>query len=135
MWLLGATVAVAVLFLFTGCRSVRYVPVETVRTDSLYLTKVERDSIHVMDSVTVMVKGDTVWRDRWRIEYRDRLRTDTTYIERCDTVQVPLPVEAQLTKWQQARVTLGEVLLALLAIGVLVAVGIIAKKKIFGASD
>ena len=54
----------------TSCRSVRYVPVETVKHDSVYFNKVVRDSIHVKDSVLVIVKGDTV--TEFRYKYVDR---------------------------------------------------------------
>ena len=49
----------------TSCRSVRYVPVETVKHDSVYVGKVVRDSVFVKDSVLV-VKGDTVTEYRWK---------------------------------------------------------------------
>ena len=56
----------------TSCRSVRYVPVETVKHDSVYFNKVVRDSIHVKDSVLVIVKGDTVTEFRYKYIYRDK---------------------------------------------------------------
>ena len=52
-------VGIALLLLFGSCRSIRYVPVETIRTDSLYLTVHERDSIHIKDSVYIREKGDS----------------------------------------------------------------------------
>ena len=75
-------VGIALLLLFGSCRSIRYVPVETIRTDSLYLTVHERDSIHIKDSVYIREKGDSVFVDKWHIVYRDRMKRDTVYIER-----------------------------------------------------
>ena len=91
----------------TSCRSVRYVPVETVKHDSVYFNKVVRDSIHVKDSVLVIVKGDTVIEFRYKYVYRDKAKTDTAYVSRTDTIRVPYPVEARLTKWQQFKMDVG----------------------------
>ena len=90
-----------------SCRSTRYVPVETVKHDSVYFNKVVRDSIHVKDSVLVIVKGDTVIEFRYKYVYRDKAKTDTAYVSRTDTIRVPYPVEAKLTKWQRFRMDVG----------------------------
>lgn len=55
-----SVVAVLALTWLTSCRSIQYVPVETVHTDTLYQKVVQRDSIHIHDSVTIREKGDTV---------------------------------------------------------------------------
>ena len=56
-----------------SCRSVKYVPVETVKTDSVYVNKVQRDSIRLQDSIFVFVKGDTVRIEKYKYLYRDRV--------------------------------------------------------------
>ena len=95
---------------FAGCRTVKYVPVETVRTDSVYVDRWQRDSVYVRDSVWVnrWVVGDTVFVDKvvykWR--YRDRWRRDTVAVTKRDSVEVPVPVEKPLGWWQQARLKL-----------------------------
>lgn len=91
----------------TSCRSVRYVPVETVKHDSVYVGKVVRDSIHVKDSVLVIVKGDTVTELRYKYVYQEKEKTDTLYANRTDTLRVPYPVEAKLTKWQRFKMETG----------------------------
>lgn len=93
--------------LFAGCKTVRYVPVETVRTDSVYVDRWQRDSVYVRDSVWVnrWTVGDTVYQDKvvykWR--YRDRRLRDTLRILRYDTVETPVPVERELGWWERAR--------------------------------
>lgn len=74
--------------LLCSCGSIRFVPVEKVRTDSTYLTRVRHDSIYVHDSIFVYQKGDSVIKtvERWRYLYRDRV--DTLYKSRTDTVTV-----------------------------------------------
>lgn len=92
---------------FTSCRSVQYVPVETVKTEIQYKDRLQRDSIHVLDSVFLKVKGDTVFRDRYRIVYKDKQIRDTAYIHKVDSVRVPYPVEKDLTRWQSIKIELG----------------------------
>lgn len=96
-----------VLSLLAGCRQVRYVPVETVRLDSIYLTQTLRDSIVRYDSVYVRDKGDTLYVERWKYLYRDKVRVDTMVSVRVDTLSVPYPVERELTRWQQMKLELG----------------------------
>ena len=96
----------------TSCRSVRYVPVETVKHDSVYFNKMVRDSVFVKDSVLV-VKGDTVTEYRWKYVFKYKNRTDTLYVSRTDTIRVPYPVEAKLTKWQQFKMEAGGYAIAL----------------------
>lgn len=106
-----------------SCRSVKYVPVETVKTDSVYVNKWHRDSVHVRDSVFLLIKGDTVFRDRLKVVYRDKLVTDTSFIERVDTVRVPYPVEIPLSRWQRFKMEAGGIAFGGIIILVLVVVG------------
>lgn len=116
------------LLLICSCRSVEYLPVETVRTDTVYMNKVQRDSIHIRDSIYVRTSGDTVWRDRYHIELRDRLLRDTIYVNSTDTIRVPYPVEARLTRWQQFRMEAGGIALGVLAVIVIGTIVCIAVK-------
>ena len=113
--------------LLSGCKSVQYVPVETVRTDSVYIDRFQRDSIYQRDSVFVnrWTAGDTVYQDKvvWKYVYRDKVVYDTVAILRSDSVRVPYPVERRLTKWEQVRLNVGGWVIALVVITILVVVG------------
>ena len=114
-------IALTALLLLTACKTKeRIVTVETVRTDTTYITRHERDSIHVHDSIHVRERGDTVLIDRWHTQWRDRWQYDTIYIARHDTVPRPYPViqqvPAQFTWWQQTRLHLANVLLWLIGL-------------------
>lgn len=113
--------------LLSGCKSVQYVPVETVRTDSVYIDRFQRDSIYQRDSVFVnrWTAGDTVYQDKvvWKYVYRDKVKYDTVAILRSDTVRMPYPVERRLTKWEQVRLNVGGWVIALVVITILVVVG------------
>lgn len=103
------------LAICSSCRT-KYVPVESVRTEIEYRDRWQRDSIHVHDSVVIQSKGDTIFRDRWHTLYKDRLLRDTTYIYRTDSIQVPYPIERELTWWQSMKQETGGI-----AIGVIIA--------------
>ena len=111
------------LLVVCSCRTVKYVPVETVKTDSIYINKVVRDSIHLHDSVYVKEGGDTVWVEKYRYLYKDKWRTDTLYVTQTDSVRVPYPVEKELTRWQQFRLDVGGWAIAIVIITILVVVG------------
>lgn len=99
-------IVVLLIMSVCSCHTVRYVPVETVKHDSLYLSTVSTDSVYIKDSVLIM-KGDTVTEYRWRYIYKYKDRIDTVYVNRTDSVQVPYPVERKLSKWQQFRMDVG----------------------------
>lgn len=113
--------------LLSGCKSVQYVPVETVRTDSVYIDRYQHDSIYQRDSIFVnrWTAGDTVYQDKvvWKYVYRDKVVYDTVAILRSDTVRVPYPVERRLTKWEQVGLNVGGWVIALVVITILVVVG------------
>ena len=104
---MGAFLLLLVLLL-CSCGSTKYVPVETVKTEIKYKDRLQRDSIHVHDSIYVRANGDTIFVDRWHTEYKDRLLRDTVYIHQTDSVQVPYPVEKKLSRWQSIKLEFGE---------------------------
>lgn len=102
-----------------GCRSVKYVPVEAVRTDSVWVDRWQRDSVYLKDSVYVnrWTYGDTVFVDKVSVKYlyRDRIRTDTVTTVREHKTEVPVPVEKPLGWWERARLKLFWWLVAVVA--------------------
>lgn len=124
LWGIMACILISIL---TGCKSVQFVPVETVKTDSVYIDRFQRDSIYQRDSVFVnrWTAGDTVYQDKvvWKYVYRDKVKYDTVSVLRSDTVRVPYPVERRLTKWEQVRLNVGGWVVALVVITILVVVG------------
>lgn len=114
----------------SGCRSIRYVPVETVKRDSIYITQHQKDSIYVHDSIYQKEKGDTLIVEKWHTKYIERQVHDTTYIEKVDSIQVPYPVEKQLTRWQRMKMNAGGYAIFLcLTCVVFIILGLIFRKK------
>lgn len=94
------------LLVICSCRTVKYVPVETVKVDTTYINKLQRDSIYMLDSVYVKEKGDTVLIEKYKYLYRDKLVRDTLYMAKTDSIQVPYPVEKELTWWLKIKIAI-----------------------------
>jgi hypothetical protein len=65
-----------------------------------------------------MVKGDTVWIEKYKYLYMDRLLRDSIYLN--DTIRVPYPVEVpvevnHVTGLQNFQIWLGRILIAIVA--------------------
>lgn len=106
-----------------SCTTTEYVPVETTKTDSIYISLFERDSIYVHDSVYVRDKGDTVYIEKVKYIYKEKVRTDTIYAERTDSIRIPYPVERKLGKWEETYLVVGRITLWAVIIIILIVVG------------
>lgn len=105
-------VAVLIL-LFVGmisllsCRSVKYVPVETVKTEYKTHDSIRFDSIYQRDSVFLYQNGDTVYQYKYKYLYRYLTINKTDTLIKMASIHVPYPVEKQLTRWQSMKLELG----------------------------
>lgn len=97
-------VSVAVIVLLSACKT-SYVPIEkivyreTVKRDTTHV----RDSILVHDSITLVQRGDTVYKDKWHTEtiYKYIYKNKVDSFCMVDSIPVPYPVEKELTKWEK----------------------------------
>lgn len=139
---------VCFLILFTGCRSrIQYVPIEsnTVTLDSV----VTRDSIIIREEIAI--RDSTVTRDstvivlddkgnvirtelyRERERYRElnsdyillQAKYDSLLNAKQKEIQVPYPVERELSRWEQFKMDIGGWAIGLLSGIVLFGVGYI----------
>lgn len=119
-WMFILLVAGFVLIAMGSCRSVRYVPVETIKHDSLYITQHQKDSIYIHDSIYQKEKGDTVLIEKWHTRYIEKQVRDTLIQIQRDTIPLPYPYEvevpAQLSWWQKTRMHIGEIALVALLV-------------------
>ena len=127
VWLLLVFICAMVLISMESCKSVQYVPVETVRTE--YVTKhdslISRDTIidrsevvvREVDSATMAQYGiqlkdmQRAWiieSNRLQKQIHDLLQTKADTVIVRDTIQVPVPVEHKLTKAEQHYITIGK---------------------------
>lgn len=131
-WLIYIIILLTLAIWFSSCRSIRHIPIETVKHDSIYISKILHDSIYQRDSIYVDRKGDTVliYKDRYVYKYKNLV--DTFYIHKVDSVQVPYPVERRLSRWQSIKMELGGWAFGLVITFILIIIGRIVyrfKKK------
>lgn len=78
-----------------------------------------RDSVNTIDSVLIYQRGDTVFSEKIRYKYRDRVikknysTTDTITV--VQEVPVVKEVEKKMSRWQKLEISMGKALMLLLA--------------------
>lgn len=108
-----AALLLTLALLMAACSKKVYVPVErtVVRTDSVAVHRADsltrllhtRDTIVIRDSITTTVRGDTVYKEAWRIRDRVSVMRDTLRIgsgftlaeTHRDTIRQPRIVEVE----------------------------------------
>ena len=113
-----------------GCKPYKVAQRETVIKDSLYIVQRMIDRVLIRDSVYERHVHDTVYKYKERETVRYLSLRDTLYIEKRDSVSVPYPVERALTRWEAARMRLGDILLIIVNIGLIyVVIWLIRRRK------
>ena len=107
----------------SSCRSIQYVPVDTIKTEYKYIDRIQHDSIYQKDSVMYYVKGDTVFVDKYKYLYKYLFINKVDSFVKVDSIQVPYPVEKRLTRWQSLKMDIGGIALTVVAIIVIIALG------------
>ena len=82
---------VLLLLLLSSCKTTStsaIVPVHSATHDTIFLSKVEFDSVYIDRWQRIERKADTVFCDRAKTEFRYRLLRDTVYKTRTDTIPV-----------------------------------------------
>ena len=127
-WLIYIIILLTLAIWFSSCRSIRHIPIETVKHDSIYISKVLYDSIYQRDSIYVDRKGDTVliYKDRYLYKYKNLI--DTMYVSRTDSIQVPFPVERELSWWQSVKLRVGEIAIGII-IGLIIIIAWLLRRK------
>lgn len=101
-------IAILLLFIFiSGCRSIQYVPVETVRIE--YRDRFKIDSIIKYDSVYFdrYMKGDTAFIIKEKYKYLDKIKIVHDSVFKTDSIPVTVIVEKQLSKWEKVKMDTG----------------------------
>lgn len=102
-----------IMCFFCECRT-EYIPIESVRYDSLMIEKLMRDSVFVRDSIYMKEKGDTIYKYKDKFVYVYKNRVDTFYVERIREKEVPVPVERELTWWERVKIKYAEWVIGLI---------------------
>lgn len=125
-------VAMLILSMFCRCTTTKYVPITecrdrvVVKTDSFLKT----DSVYVHDSVSVYIKGDTVFKDKYQLRYKDRYivrnRSDTLVVR--DSIPYKVEVRKQRSKSDRIFLDIGKVSSVCLFISIIAILGWICWK-------
>lgn len=106
---------ISILLSIFSCKSIEYVPVETVRTEYKYVHSI--DTIINNNTTYIKEKGDTIfiYNTKEVYKYRDRIDTCivndtiTKYVDKIEYVEVN-----KLKKWQIILMVLGGLLLGII---------------------
>ena len=112
-------IAIAALCL-SACKSIKYVPVETIKVDTTYISQVKIDSVYHRDSIYIEHKGDTVYLSKYKYLYKYIEKHDTLWREKADTIQIAYPVEARLSKWQKVKMQLGNTFIGVCIVAIII---------------
>ena len=119
---LAISLFVCLSFSVCSCTRVQYIPKESIHKDTVYQSKVKWDSIYVQDSVYIREKGDTIFVNRTKFKYIERLSRDTIYKTRVDSVVVPQAVEKQLSWYENQCLRVGRFTIGVLVFSLLIGV-------------
>ena len=121
------SISMLILSMFCRCTTTKYVPITeyrdrvVVKTDSLLNT----DSVYVHDSVSVYIRGDTVFKDKYHIQYKDRYilrnKSDTLIVR--DSIPYKVEVSKQLSKTDRAFLNICKIASVCLFIGIIAVIG------------
>lgn len=109
--LLGIAIAMWVASILSSC-SPKVVTVPEYHTE--YVVKTDTllrlDSIYKHDSVSVYVKGDTIFKDKYITldKYHNVYKTKTDSFVKTDSIKTPVFVEKSLTKWERTQMAAGK---------------------------
>ena len=97
---------------FLGSCKTKYVSVPEYH--NVYVEKhdtlMTRDSIYQKDSVYMWMQGDTIWKEKFSVLYKDRWRDKIVYraSTRVDSIRVPMPVVTERKmRWQDKAAYIG----------------------------
>ena len=91
----------------------------SVRTEFVWQVKQIHDSIYLRDSVFVERKGDTIYQNKWRTQYRERLIHDTIIVETTDTLRIRESIKTQETQMSKPSPLYAFLIVSLLTLLVL----------------
>ena len=96
--LIGILSIMVALWFLCSCTTTKVVTVEKVKTDTTYITKQQRDSIWLHDSIHVTERGDTIRIEKWHTKYIEREVHDTLYRSKVDSIPVPYEVVKEVPR-------------------------------------
>ena len=119
-------VTMLVLSMFCRCTTTKYTPVTEYRDRVV----VKTDSVYVHDSVSVYIRGDTVFKYKYHIQYKDRSivrnKSDTLIVR--DSIPYKVEVGKQLSNTDRYFLKIGNIASVCIFIGIIAFIGWIYRK-------
>lgn len=145
--LVGVILIAVASLLLSGCKSIQYIPVEKVKTEYINKTDtfIKKDTV-ISKKETIIREADSTLVAKLGLQLKDNekaililqrelekqiskeseSKTDT--VLKTDSIQVPYPVERNLTKWEKVKMDIGGITIgACIVILLLIMVGFISK--------
>lgn len=99
---------ILLLCVIVGCTTTQYIPVEHTKVE--YVNTIQIDTCLVKDSIYIKEKNDTIYLEKFKYVYRNKLVRDTVMIN--DTIPIIKTVEVTkevnvVRNWQIALMVLG----------------------------
>ena len=108
------------LLVISGCKT-KEIVVPTEKTVIEYRDKLRIDSVYNRDTLVLFAKNDTVYLQS--IKWRERFKVDTVRYEKIDSIPYFIEVTKEvnvLTKWQQIRLQLLNVIVLIILVYVII---------------
>lgn len=89
-----------------------YVPVEKTKTEIEFIDRMKKDSIYIQDSVFLAIKGDTIYKEKYKTVYKEIIRIDSVRHDSIVYSEVPVPVDVPTPyypKWMIILAVIGGV--------------------------
>ncbi len=108
-------ISVIILTFFICSCSTKYIPVEVEKVKKEYITTFQVDTCYVKDSIFIKEKNDTVYLEKYRYLYKNKVSTDTLIVS--DTIPIVEKVEVvkevnKLKNWQKLLMVSGIIFIA-----------------------
>jgi hypothetical protein len=136
----GLVILLLILLMLSGCRSIKYVPVVEHHTETITehdsiiqhdsIIDIQQTIIREVDSTTMaqygielknMEKAWLIQTDRLQKQVNELLQSKIDSVVIHDSIPTPYPVIQEVSKplswWQRTRMTLGEVFMGVLVLG------------------
>jgi hypothetical protein len=135
MWFFLVFCTGMILICLGSCRSVKYIPYETIKHDSILISKTdtvklthtikEKEYVEVKDSASTTLdeQGNILKQEIWHNKTIIRQMSDSLEYYRAiydslravsqDTIRIPIPIERELSNAEKRYISLGKVSLGL----------------------
>lgn len=111
------TLTILLTILFSACATrIIEVPIHTTNTEIEFYDRLVKDSVFVHDSVFIKHKNDTIWLERYKTLYKEKIVRDSIYLRDSIRVEVPIivEVEKELSFFDKIKYGIYAILLVLL---------------------